>query len=120
SIPNLSQEDLESLRSLHEKMIGTTAVEAYVELNREFHDISLSGCRSKRLHGLMSRVSHGIAKDTPYMIPDQIEKSNKEHAEILTAIQKGDIDKACEAFAFHISRTHTDLMPLLKLGSNQA
>lgn len=120
SIPNLTQEDLEALKDLHEKMLVTTAVDEYVELNREFHNITLSGSRSKRLHGLMARVSHGIAKDTPYMIPDQIEKSNKEHTKILDAIFNGEVEKACDEFAHHISRTHMDLMPLLKLDSNEA
>lgn len=114
SIPKLTSDNLNELKSLHEKMVDTTNHEEYVELNRTFHDITLSGCESKRLHGLMSRVSHGIAKDTPYVIPDQIEKSNKEHAVILESILKEDIQKACNEYEDHISRTHKDLIAVLK------
>jgi len=114
SIPKLTSENLKELKTLHEKMLKTTNQEEYVELNRTFHDITLSGCESKRLHDLMSRISHGIAKDTPYVIPDQIEKSNKEHAVILKAIIAGDIEKACDEYADHISRTHDDLITVLK------
>jgi DNA-binding GntR family transcriptional regulator len=115
SIPNLTAGDIASLEKLHEEMLGTTDIATYVKLNNQFHNLSLSGSNSKRLHGLMARVSHGIAKDTPYVIPDQIEKSNIEHAGILQAIIAGDIGTACSEYAHHIKRTHEDLIPLLNL-----
>lgn len=115
SIPNLTLDDVISLENLHKKMIETTDVETYVDLNNQFHNLSLSGSKSKRLHGLMARVSHGIAKDTPYVIPDQIEKSNVEHAKILHAIKENDVKEASSEYAYHINRTHKDLTPLLNL-----
>lgn len=115
SIPNLTAGDIASLEKLHEEMLGTTDIATYVKLNNQFHNLSLSGSNSKRLHGLMARVSHGIAKDTPYVIPDQIEKSNIEHAGILHAIKAGDVETACSEYAHHIKRTHEDLIPLLNL-----
>ena len=115
SIPNLTLEDIVQLENLHKKMLKTTDVETYVDLNNQFHNLSLSGSKSKRLHGLMARVSHGIAKDTPYVIPDQIEKSNVEHSKILEAIREHDTEAACDEYAHHISRTHKDLIPLLNL-----
>lgn len=115
SLPNLTLDDVLQLERLHEKMLKTTDIETYVSLNNQFHNLSLSGSRSKRLHGLMARVSHGIAKDTPYVIPDQIEKSNIEHAKILYAIKDDDIEEASEEYGYHISRTHKDLIPLLNL-----
>ncbi len=115
SIPNLTLEDIMQLEDLHKKMQQTTDIETYVDLNNQFHNLSLSGAKSKRLHGLMARVSHGIAKDTPYVIPDQIEKSNVEHSKILDAVKEQDIKAACKEYADHISRTHTDLIPLLHL-----
>ncbi|WP_245772756.1 GntR family transcriptional regulator [Lacicoccus alkaliphilus] len=115
SIPNLTVEAITSLEELHDEMLGTMDIESYVKLNNKFHNLSLSGSNSKRLHGLMARVSHGIAKDTPYVIPDQIEKSNIEHAGILNAIKAGDVEAACLEYAHHIKRTHEDLIPLLNL-----
>lgn len=115
SMPNLTLEDTVKLENLHKKMLATTDVETYVDLNNQFHNISLSGSKSKRLHGLMARVSHGIAKDTPYVIPDQIEKSNIEHSKILEAIREQDTKAACDEYAHHINRTHKDLIPLLNL-----
>lgn len=115
SIPNLTLEDIVQLENLHKKMLKTTDVETYVDLNNQFHNLSLSGSKSKRLHGLMARVSHGIAKDTPYVIPDQIEKSNVEHSKILKALREQDTEAACDEYAHHISRTHKDLIPLLNL-----
>ncbi len=115
SIPNLTKEDIVELERLHEEMLETKEIETYVDLNNRFHNLSLSGSKSKRLHGLMARVSHGIAKDTPYVIPDQIEKSNMEHAGILDAIKAGDIETACAEYGRHIKRTHEDLIPLLNL-----
>src|SRR5690625_2106111 len=117
SIPNLTPDDVMELEGLHEKMLETTDIETYVDLNNRFHNLSLSGSKSKRLHGLMARVSHGIAKDTPYVIPDQIEKSNDEHSRILNAIKAGHIEEACAEYAYHIKRTHKDLLPLLNLSN---
>lgn len=115
SLPNLTLENIVQLENLHKKMLKTTDVETYVDLNNQFHNLSLSGSKSKRLHGLMARVSHGIAKDTPYVIPDQIEKSNVEHSKILEAIREHDTETACDEYSHHISRTHKDLIPLLNL-----
>lgn len=114
SVPHLKGEDFKNLKKLHRMMNAVTSTEEYVELNKRFHDLSLSGCESQRLHSLMARISHGIAKETPYIIPHQMEKSNKEHAIILQAILDGDAARAQVEMAKHIDRTRKDLIALLK------
>ena len=114
SIPHLTDKILEEMQQLHLKMLDTKEKEEYVDLNRQFHTVSLSGCKSKRIHGLMARVSHGIAKDTPYVIPGQIEKSNIEHGIILEAISNRNAEKAAAELSHHINRTREDLIEVLK------
>ncbi|GAB3057471.1 GntR family transcriptional regulator [Salinicoccus sesuvii] len=114
SIPYLTDEALEELQHLHLKMLNTFEKEEYVDLNKRFHAISFSGCKSKRVHSLMARVSHGIAKDTPYVIPGQIEKSNREHSVILKAISSKDAERAASELSNHIDRTRKDLIEVLK------
>lgn len=114
SIPNLEENILRDIKQLHKKMMRTATKEDYVELNREFHALLCSGCMSKRLHGLMEQVSHGLAKDTPYIIPGQMEKSNVEHENILLAIENNDIKKAEDLLNYHIDRTRKDLIKLLE------
>lgn len=116
SIPNLDTGDLSHIKALHARMLKTEVKEEYVELNREFHTLLCSKCTSKRLHGLMEQVSHGLAKDTPYIIPSQIQKSNIEHEAIINAIEAMDIAAAGNALGAHIDRTRTDLIETLNNG----
>lgn len=114
SIPNLEENMLRDIKQLHKKMLKTVNKEDYVELNKKFHAMLCSGCKSKRLHGLMEQVSHGLAKDTPYIIPGQIEKSNVEHENILKAIEEHEIKKAKVLLGDHIDRTRIDLVKMLE------
>lgn len=120
SIPDLTSEDVEELQELHGKMKNTTDPEIYIEYNRRFHNLTLSRCYSKRLHNLMTSVSHGLAKETPYVIPDQIEKSNREHDLILQAIITRDTETAAVHYSHHIERTGQDLMKYMKGKNSKA
>src|SRR5699024_6536213 len=115
SIPNLTLEDIVQLENLHKKMMQTTDIETYVDLNNQFHNLSLSGAKCKRLHGSMARVSLSIHTDTTYVKPDQTEKSNAAQSKILDAVKEQNIETASTEYAHHISSTHTDLIPLLHL-----
>ena len=113
SIPNLNEEKLSSLKEMHFQMLETTDKEAYVDINRRFHYLLYSGCESTRLKGFMETISHGLAQDTPHIIPGQIEKSNKEHKGILDAISKLNIEKAREELEYHIKRTGKELITFM-------
>lgn len=110
SMLNLSEEDLESLKSYHKKMKETENGEAYVEYNREFHRLLFSRCESPRLLSFIETISHGFAQDTPQIIPGQISKSNQEHEKILGSILKGEKEQAARYLAEHISRTSRELI----------
>ncbi|WP_249869283.1 GntR family transcriptional regulator [Oceanobacillus saliphilus] len=114
SIPNLNEEDVNFLKEMHDQMLETTDKETYVDLNRRFHYLLYSGCDSARLKGFMETISHGLAQDTPHIIPGQIEKSNIEHEKILEAVNNKNIKKAREELSYHIKRTGKELIQFMK------
>ncbi|WP_067728613.1 GntR family transcriptional regulator [Oceanobacillus damuensis] len=114
SIPNLNEENVRALNEMHIQMLKTTDKETYVDLNRRFHSLLYSGCDSDRLKSFMETISHGLAQDTPHIIPGQIEKSNMEHEKILEAISSKNIKKAREELEYHIKRTGKELIKFMK------
>lgn len=114
SMPALDEKDLIELKKLYDKMVDTTHLETYVELNREFHKTLYSKCESQRLKSFMKTISHGLAQDTPYIIPNQIEKSDKEHEKILRSIINGDVEQAKKELSDHIKRTGKELVEFMK------
>lgn len=113
SIPNLTTNDLELLKNLQQEMILSTG-DTYIEKNKKFHRFLLSRCQSPKLLGLIDTISHGVALDTPEIVPGQIEKSDKEHKHILEAVIEGDGTKAAELLTKHIKRSGTALLKSLE------
>lgn len=113
SMPHFTEEDLQLLDQCYQGMISTTG-EAYIELNKKFHQILLYRCDSRRLLSFIETISHGFAQETPEIIPGQMEKSNKEHARLLEYIVKGEKDQAAECLANHIERSGKELLTALE------
>ncbi|SFB02676.1 DNA-binding transcriptional regulator, GntR family [Lentibacillus halodurans] len=114
SIKNFSKDDFEALKTYHQSMIENESGEEYVEWNAKFHQLLSSRCQSPRLLGFIGTISRGFAQDTPQIIPGQIQKSNKEHEDILNAILNEDEEKAVEYLTYHISRTGEELLNSLE------
>lgn len=114
SMEHFTQADLKTLSEFHQSMLNTASNEAYVENNAKFHKVLISRCDSSRLVSFIDTISMGFALDTPQIIPGQIQKSNKEHATILEAIENGDAEKASDALAKHIQRTGEELLAILE------
>lgn len=113
SIPNLTKQDLATLKSNHADMMLASG-DAYTEINKKFHQTLLSRCESSRLLAFIETISHGFAQDTPEIIPGQMEKSNKEHANILDAILQEDEERAAQYLAEHIDRSGIELIASLE------
>lgn len=101
------------MNNVHISMLSTTSNEDYVELNSRFHQLLFQGCHKQRLMGFIDTISHGFALDTPLIIPDQIEKSNEEHAKIVVAINDKQYEQAEVALKQHIERTGQELLNYL-------
>lgn len=114
SMEHFSKADMDALSAYHQSMLQTSSNEEYVDYNAKFHDVLVSRCKSSRLLSFIETVSHGFALDTPQIIPGQIQKSNKEHANILKAIEEKDADNAADFLAQHIRRTGEELLTTLE------
>src|SRR5699024_2293546 len=113
SIPNLSQNDINLLKTLHREMLEAKD-ETYIEANKKFHHYILSRCQSPRLLSFINTISHGFAQDTPEIIPGQIEKSNNEHTHILESVIQQESNKAAEFLTKHIERSGRELLKSLE------
>ncbi|MDM5200582.1 GntR family transcriptional regulator [Fictibacillus enclensis] len=101
----LTQEDLDALKALVEKMEVETEPEEFVLANIEFHKLLIKRCTWNRLTNFISTLWSGLPQQTPHLISGQIEKSKIEHREIYEALDNKDKEKAGRLVSQHILRT---------------
>lgn len=114
SMAHFTEQDIHKLENLHKQMQLSDTEELYSEINEQFHKFMISQCESPRLLGFIESVSSGFAQDTPMIVSGQIEKSNREHDEILNSIKQGNQENAAKHLATHISRSGKELLNSLK------
>jgi DNA-binding GntR family transcriptional regulator len=99
---------LERARQLAEEMQAERDPVRWAELNRRFHGQLLEAIPSARFRGLLQGLRGSVA---PYVAmavrsqwPEHIEAANREHRQILEALEARDADRCAE-----LTRTHVDL-----------
>ena len=110
SIPRLTELDLNQLKVKLSEMEQSENVEDFVSANIEFHRLMIKGCSWKRLLSFIETLWNGFPQHTPHLLPEQVQKSNAEHKEILTAILNKDSEKASMLLGMHIERTGNSLV----------
>jgi len=114
SMENFDQEDLKMLTLFYKTMNETENKEEYIEMNTKFHHLLSSKCESPRLLGFIETISRGFSQDTPQIIRGQIEKSDKEHCNIINAVLNNEPEKAASYLGEHINRTGKELVVLMQ------
>ncbi|MDQ0219519.1 GntR family transcriptional regulator [Peribacillus cavernae] len=105
SADKLSGEAIVELEKLTIQMKNSEEVEDFVKANIEFHSILMKHCTWKRLTAMIEKLWNGFPQHTPTMLSGQIDKSNKEHEEILEAVKRKDAEHAGVLISNHIKRT---------------
>src|SRR5690606_18230310 len=103
--PHLRKADLAELRQLQQAMDETETsgdIEAYVALNQQFHHTIYEAARQPRLLKIIISLWQGLPPLTPLKIHTRVPASNREHHEILRALEQGDAEAAAGAMARHI------------------
>ena len=116
SIPGLSASQRERLHDLADRTAAASDVEEFLACDREFHLLSYAGARFGMLHELVQRfwntTQHYRRAWAQRRAPEGDWATDAEHALIVDAIERGDLDSAGTLVAGHIRRTRLALAPL--------
>lgn len=113
SLPDLDDSDLAELSSLQQQIEADTDVGHFLDLDRQFHLLTYSGCRIEQL----STTVHRLWNSTQYYRrafvqlsgPERMWVVNAEHRLLLDAIHRRDDTDAGRFLAGHIRRTRIEL-----------
>jgi DNA-binding GntR family transcriptional regulator len=118
SIPNLTEADVHAMEQVQKRIEALpggddAAVAAFLELDREFHLISYTGCRIEQLTGSVVRLWNSTAHYRREFVtlsgPGRQWVINAEHRLLLDAITRRDVVDAERFLAGHIRRTRIEL-----------
>lgn len=116
----ISDTDKKKLRDsveLSEFYIGKQDTEHLKELDSEFHNIIYKASGNRLLCKTLSELHRNIKvyRKLSLTVPERLEKSVKEHREILNAIEAGDGDTADELTRRHIEAALDNLLTAAKI-----
>lgn len=109
----VTEGDLSQLTSLVEQMEATKDVDEFIQYNIDFHRLLIKRCKWQRLNNFIATLWNGFPQQTPHFL-GRLERSNKEHREILEAFVNRDKDRASKLVSEHIIRTGEMLIHSLK------
>jgi DNA-binding GntR family transcriptional regulator len=113
SIPHLTESDLDRMEEIQARIEQGTDVATFLELDREFHLRSYTGCRIEQLTGTVTRLWNATAHYRRTFMtltgPGRQWVVNAEHRLLLDAITRRDVVDAERFLAGHIRRTRIEL-----------
>jgi DNA-binding GntR family transcriptional regulator len=113
SIPNLTDTDVRRLEEVQTRIEANDDVATFLELDREFHLASYTGCRIDQLTGSVVRLWNSTAHHRREFVtltgPGRRWVINAEHRLLLDAISRRDVVDAERFLAGHIRRTRIEL-----------
>ncbi len=78
------------------------AVEERAALNRKFHELLIGAAGNPRLVRIVNDYQEYFSAAQPLFDPEFIERTEREHREIVAALESGDASKVARAVAEHI------------------
>lgn len=113
SIPRLTEGDVRRMEAVQERIEANTDVPTFLELDREFHLASYTGCPIEALTGTVVRLWNATAHYRRAYVqlsgPGRQWVINAEHRLLLDAVERRDVVDAERSIAGHIRRTRTEL-----------
>ncbi|MGO3146735.1 MAG: GntR family transcriptional regulator [Leucobacter sp.] len=113
SAPNLTAADFKNMRRLQAQIATARDPEVFLELDREFHMLSYSGCQMASMLELVDRfwdtTQHYRLKYIELISESGWESVNAEHQLLLSALEDGDVSVAEHLLEGHIRRSRLRL-----------
>lgn len=105
SISKLNKKDITELERLVNEMEDPNKRDEFVKNNVDFHRLLMKYCTWDRLLSFIETLWNGFPQQTPILIKNQVNLSNKEHREILKSVKEMEIKKCSLLIEKHITRT---------------
>jgi DNA-binding GntR family transcriptional regulator len=110
AVPRISDATLTRLRSLHRRMLDEPQAADWVDSNRAFHMLIYESAASPRLAGIIRGL-----QDASVMyigaslneVPGLREHANEDHAEILSALERRDVEAVTSSVLKHLKLSMT-------------
>jgi DNA-binding GntR family transcriptional regulator len=113
SLPELTGDDLARLGALQDRIEQDVDVSRFLELDREFHLLTYSGCRIEQLTSTVVRLWNSTQHYRRAFVqlsgPQRMWVVNAEHRLLLDALVRRDDTDAGRFLAGHIRRTRIEL-----------
>ncbi|MGY1808506.1 GntR family transcriptional regulator [Blastococcus sp. SYSU D00669] len=113
SIPNLTDSQIRHLQQVQDQIEADGDLAGFLELDREFHLSSYTGCRIEQLTSTVTRLWNSTAHHRREFVrlsgPGRKWVINAEHRLLLDAIERRDVVDAERCLAGHIRRTRIEL-----------
>lgn len=113
SMPALDSANIDRLQAMSEQMRSTSDIDAFVDLDREFHLLSYSSAHAGFLGTLVGRLwnmTHYYRRSYSHLLTEEkLTLLHAEHQLLVAAIREGDSDEAERVLAGHIRRTRLHL-----------
>jgi DNA-binding GntR family transcriptional regulator len=113
SLPDLDETDLEELARIQDEIESGADVDGFLDLDRQFHLLTYSGCRIEPLntavHRLWNSTQHYRRAFVQLSGPGRMWVVNAEHRLILDAVVRRDETDAGRFVSGHIRRTRIEL-----------
>jgi DNA-binding GntR family transcriptional regulator len=113
SIPHLTAGDMRSLEQIQDSIEINSDVRGFLQLDREFHLLTYSGCHFDQLTSMVTRLwnctQHYRRAFVSRSGPGRMWVINSEHRLLLDAIQRHDTTDADRYLSGHIRRTRVEL-----------
>jgi DNA-binding GntR family transcriptional regulator len=113
SIPHLTDEDVRRLEHIQGQIESNSDVGRFLELDREFHLLTYTGCHIDQLTSMVTRLWNSTQHYRRVFVsnsgPGRVWVINAEHRLLLDAIQRHDSTDAERYLSGHIRRTRVEL-----------
>ena len=111
SIPNLTAGDLRSLEQIQDTIETNTDLSSFLQLDREFHLLTYSGCHFDQLTSMVTRLWNSTQHYRRIFVSTsgRMWVINSEHRLLLDAITRHDTTDAERYLSGHIRRTRVEL-----------
>ncbi|HMJ35595.1 MAG TPA: GntR family transcriptional regulator [Baekduia sp.] len=108
AVQRISDPQIARARQVHETMLRTSDLGAWVQLNRDFHAILIEPADSPRLLAIITSLRNAAAIQVSLSLRaevSQLDEANREHGLILDAYVQRDADLAVQLTGRHLRST---------------